>query len=73
MLWKEKERCRVRTLQMDNLRELLGIRTIDRVPNARIRELCGVMKDLDERNDEGVLRWFDHVERIEKDRIAKRV
>ena len=23
--------------------------------------------------DEGVLQWFDHVERIESDRIAKRV
>ena len=27
----------------------------------------------DERIDEGVLRWFDHVERMENDRIAKRV
>ena len=42
MLWKEKERIRVRAVQMDNLRELLGINRMDRVPNARIRELCGV-------------------------------
>ena len=34
-----------------------------RVPNARIRELCRVRKGVDERIDEGVLRWFDHVER----------
>ena len=34
-------------------------------PNARIWELCGVKKDLDERIDECVLRWFAHVERIE--------
>ena len=40
---------------MDNLRGLLGIRRIDRVPNARIRELYGVKKSLDERIDEGVL------------------
>ena len=33
MLWKEKERSRIRAVQMDNLRGL------DRVPNARIREL----------------------------------
>ena len=44
-----------------------------RVPNARIRELCGVRKGLDEMIDEGVLRWFVHVKRIENDRIAKRV
>ena len=27
----------------------------------------------DERIDKGVLRWFGHVDRMEKDRIAKRV
>ena len=40
MLWKEKERSIVRAVQMDNLRGLLGIRRMDRIPNARIRELC---------------------------------
>ena len=30
-------------------------------------------KGLDERIGEGVLRWFGHVERIENDRIPKRV
>ena len=73
MLWKEKKRSRIRAVQMDNLRGLLGIRRIDRVPNAQIRELCGVKKGLDEKIDEGVLRWFGHIERMENDRIAKRV
>ena len=31
------------------------------------------MKGIDERIDKGVLRWFGYVERIENDRIAKRV
>ena len=44
MLWKE-ERSRVKGL--------LGIKRIDSVPNARIRELCRVKKGLDERIDEG--------------------
>ena len=30
-------------------------------------------KGVDEKTDEGFLRWFGHVERMEKDRIAKRV
>ena len=39
LLWKE-ERSRIVAVQMDNLRGLLlGIRTIERVPNALIREL----------------------------------
>ena len=58
---------------MDNLKGLLGFRGMDRVPNERIRELCGVKKGLDERIDEGVLRWLGHVERMEIDRTAKRV
>ena len=49
---------------------MLSIKRMDRIPKARIKELCGVKKGLDERIDEGVLRWFGHVE---GDRIAKRV
>ena len=41
---------------MDNLRILLSIRRMDRVPNSRVRELCGVRKVLDEKINEGVLR-----------------
>ena len=40
---------------MDKLRRLLGIRRMDRVPNAQIRELCGVKKGLDERFNKVVL------------------
>ena len=64
MIWKEKEKSRIRYVQMDNLRGLLGIRIIDKIPNAGTRELCGVMKGVDERIEEGVLRWFGHVERM---------
>ena len=46
---------------------------MDSPPNVRIRELCGVTKGVDERIDEDVFRWFGHVERMENDRIAKRV
>ena len=59
-------------VQMDNLRVLLGIRKMDKVPNERIRELCGVKNGLGKRVDEGVLRWFGRVERMERDRTAKR-
>ena len=45
---------------------------MDKVPNARIRELCVVTKGMDERIVEGVFWWFSHVERRENDRIVKR-
>ena len=70
MLWKEKSR--IRAIQM-YLRGFLGIRRMDRVPNARIRELCRVKKGADKRIDEVVLRWFGHVESMKKERFAKRL
>ena len=73
MLWKEEERSRIMVVQMDNLRGLLGIRRKDRVPNAWIRKLRRVKQGLDEMIVESMLWWFGHVERMESDRIAKRV
>ena len=73
MIWKEEERSRIRVVQMDKIRSLLGIGRMDRVPNARIREFCGVAKGVDERIEEDVRRWFSHVERMKNDITAKRV
>ena len=56
MIWMEEEISRITAVQMDKIRSLFGIRRMDRVPNARIREMCGVRKGLDERIDEGILR-----------------
>ena len=64
---------RIRAVYMDNLRGLLSIRRMDKVPNARIRQKCGVTNGMDEKIDEGVLRCFGHMVRMENDRIAKRV
>ena len=72
MIWKE-ERSRIRAVQMNNLRGLLGIRRMDRVQNAWLRKLCGVVKGVDERTDEIVFHWFGHIERMENDRIIKNV
>ena len=72
MIWREKEKSRISTVQRDNLRGLLGITRMDKVLKAQIRQLCRVMKGLDKKI-EGVLQWFGHVERIENDWIAKRV
>ena len=54
------------------MRVLLGVIRMDRVPNQRVRELCGVTNGLDETINESVLRWFTHVERMGNERIVKR-
>ena len=56
IIFKEKERSRISTVQMDNFRGLVGIRRMDRVPNPRVTELWGVKKRVDENIDEDVLR-----------------
>ena len=58
---------------MDNLRGLLGIRRMNRILNAQIRELCRVKKGLDEKIDESMFWLFSHVERLERGRVAKGV
>ena len=44
---------------------------MDRVQNARTRELCGVVKGVDEGMGESVLRWFGHIQTM-GNKIAKR-
>ena len=39
MVWREKERSRIGAVQMNSLRSLLGIRRMDKVPNAQISQL----------------------------------
>ena len=48
MIWKEKAISRIRAVQMDNLRSLLSslYKEMDKVPNVRIRELCGGTRGL---------------------------
>ena len=46
VIWKEKERSRIRAVHMVNFRGLLSIKRMDIVLNARIRQLYGVRKGL---------------------------
>ena len=48
-------RSRIWAVQMDNLRCFLGIRRMDKIPNARIGQLCGVTEGVNEKTDEGII------------------
>ena len=55
MIWREKERSRIRAVQMNNLKGLVVIKRMDKFLNARVRQLCGMMKGVDKKIDEVVL------------------
>ena len=70
---KVRERKRLEAVEMNCLRNICGLRRIDRVPNVEIRRRCGKNVSVSQRIDQGVLRWFGHVERMGDERMAKGV
>ncbi len=46
---------------------------MDWVRNEEVRWRTGVVKELAERAEQGVLRWFGHVERMEEERLVKKI
>ena len=51
---------------------MCGVTRRDRVRNEEIKRRCGLQKNLSERG-EAVLRWFGHVERMEGERLVKKI
>ena len=56
---------------MKCLRILVGV--MYRVRNEEVRRRDGIERELASRADQGVLRWFVHVERMDEYRMARRV
>ena len=68
-----KVRKRVEVAEMKGLRFICGIRRLDKVRNVRVREMCGWKKSAVERVEHNGLKWFEHVCRMDNERLAKRV
>ena len=64
-----EERFKIMPVQMHNVRGLLGIRRIYRMPNPIVKELRSVKK----RMDQSFLLLFGHTKRENSHRIAKRI
>merc|ERR1712002_1299798 len=64
----KKDRKRMEAVEMNCLRNICGRRRIDMVPNVVIKGMCGKNVGVSERMDQGVLRWFGHVERMGRPR-----
>ena len=60
-------------LEMKCLRSLVGVLRMDRVRNEEVRRRAGMERELTSREDQRILRWVEHVERMDEYRMARRV
>ena len=70
---KVTEGQKLNVFEMKCLRSMTGVSRLDRVRNEVVRVRMGVMRELAARVDMNVLRWSGHVERIDNDRLLKKV
>ena len=52
---------------------MTGVSRLDRIRNEVVRARTGVRRELVARVDMSVLRWFGHVERMDNERLLKKV
>ena len=64
---------KLNVFEMRCLSNMAGVSLMDRVRNEVVRQRTGVEVELANRVDMNVLRWFGHVERMENERLLKRV
>ncbi len=60
-------------MDMRCLRSMCGVTRMDRVRNDEVRRRKGVVRELAERTEQGVLRWFGYVERMVEERLVKKI
>ena len=68
-----KVRKRVEVFEMKGLRSASGVRRIEKIRNTRIKEMCNWNKGLMNRVEQGILRWFGHVCRMNEERMVGKV
>ncbi len=67
------ERKRLNIMEMRCLRNMCGVTRMDRVRNEEVPWRTGLVKELAERAEQGVLKRFGHVERMEEERLVKKI
>lgn len=71
---KAEERRRIEVVELKCLRAICGVTRYDRWRNDRVREVCGLRnRSMGERVQQGVLRWYGHLERMDNDRLVNRI
>ena len=68
-----KVRKKIEVVEMRILRDIANVRRIDRIRNARVREMCGCSASLEGIMERRILVWFGHVTRMNQERLVKYV
>ena len=66
-------RQKLNMFEMKCLKSMTGVSRLDRVRNEVVRARTGVRRELAARADMNVLRWFGHVERMDNERLLKKI
>ena len=70
---KVTERQKLNVFEMKCQRGMTGVSQLDRVRNEVVRARTGVRRGLAARVDMNVSKWFGHVERMDNERLLKKV
>ena len=68
-----KVKKKIGVLEMRVLREIAGVRRVDRVRNTRVRNMCGSSISLVGLVERKILWWFGHLIRMNRSRLVKGV
>ena len=66
-------RKKLEVLEIYGLRMICGVSRRQKVRNVTIRQRCGWNRGLVERCEQGILRWFGHLVRMDNERLVRRV
>ena len=67
------ERQKLNVFEMKCLRSMTGVSRLDRVRNEVVGARTGLRRELAARIDANISRWFGHVERMDNERLLKKV
>ena len=60
-------------MEMRSLRWICGVRLADRIGNEEVHRMAGTSEDIKVRMKKNVLSWFGHVERMNDERMTKKI
>ena len=70
---RSADRRKVNVLEIKCLRSLVVVSCMDRVRNKEVHRRARIEWQLASRADKRVLRWFWHMEKMDENRMARRV